>query len=330
LSDSYLAEVIQQARDEDFERERSQQKEMGWSDIAGCRAYMGYRLDGEWATDDTDEWRAIAGTALHDGWLTPVRRAALDRVGHQAEFGPVVEYRGVRGHPDEVNYTLGEITDFKFPTLSTAKLFEDAEVLNQRFAQPMGYAAAVMETERWKAAAPPHRVDRPWVRLLVCPVDGKFSDWKVYERDFDRDLADAAVERYLDTLERRVRGERLPQDMPWHFCERACEFFSLCRGGPEPDDLPEIKDPELAAAVEMYGLAKEAASEADRTKKEMRAIIHGLRGKARGWKVYTSRGGSAKVPDMARIEADYAESDMDVPMKREPRAGALNVNRIKQ
>ena len=62
---SWIDDVIKHVRDYDASRPRSLQAQPGWSEVGGCRAYLGFRLDGAWPTDDTDTWGAIRGTAIH-------------------------------------------------------------------------------------------------------------------------------------------------------------------------------------------------------------------------------------------------------------------------
>jgi hypothetical protein len=321
-----LDEVVSQVTAWDDARQRSQQTAIGWSQVAGCRRYMGYRMAGEWATDDTDNWRAIAGTALH-GWLGEVRRASIKAADEHAEFEPEVSYQGIPGHVDEVNFTRGEVTDYKFPSKASAELWHDPKVLAEKMIQPHGYGAALLG----RLGGDPSKVT---VRLLVAPVDGTFADWWVHEEPLDLSVADAAVERYLEAEAMYQAGQELPRDKPLWWCSRFCEFATLCRPGldgeREEDDLPAVDDEELAAAVERYGLAREQASEADAVKKQVGPLIRGLRGTARGWKITTSAPGYDWKPDKDQIEADYAASGLEVPMRRYPKMGALNVTRVKQ
>lgn len=322
----YLAEVTAQAAEWDAARDRSQQTEIGWSAVAGCRRHMGYRLDGEWATDDSDSWRAIAGTALH-AWLGEVRSAALEAAGKEAYFELECSYKGIPGHADEVIVDDRQVTDWKFPAKASAELWHDPKVLAEKMIQPHGYGAALLD----QLGGDPSQIT---VRLLVAPVDGKFSDWWMHEEPLDLDIADAAAMRVAEVHDMRADGLELPRDKPAWWCSQWCEFASLCRPGlaerDEDEDLPEINDEELAAAVEAYGLAKERASEAEAVKKRLRPLIHGLRGTARGWRVTTSPPGYAGwTQDSAQIDRDYAASGLEVPMWRPPKTGALNVTRIK-
>lgn len=316
---SYLTEAIQQVQAWDDARPRSQQTEVGWSGVYGCRAWLGFMAAGEWATEDTDTWRACAGTALH-AWIQDIRGDATTE--DDVEFEVPLNYRGIPGNSDEVNWTRGEITDYKFPSLKSARLWADPEVLDERFTQIQGYAAAVMETQRWKNRFGDS--DRePLTRFLICPVDGTFADWVTYERPFDRAVADLAADRYAEVkavVALRQAGmvsEPLPKDKPLHFCQRFCEFFSLCRGGDKPDVGEEITDPMLASAVERYGLAREQIAGSYKTCDELRPMVEGLKGHARGWRVwYATPGRDQWEPDMDTIRADYEQQGLTVPMKQ--------------
>lgn len=329
----YLAEVQAQVTAWDDARERSQQQEVGWSQVAGCRRYMGYRMAGEWATDDTDPWRAIAGTALH-AWLGEVRRselraarrADLQAAGKEAWFEEECRYGGIPGHADEVIPGDRQVTDWKFPSKASADLWHDPKVLAEKMIQPHGYGSALLE----RLGGDPSRVI---VRLMVAPVDGTFADWWVHEESLSLAVADAAVERYREAEAMYQSGQDLPRDKPVWWCARFCEFASLCRpglSGEREEDLPEIGDEELAAAVERYGLAKEQASEAEAVKDRVAPLIRGLRGTARGWRVTTSAPAYDWKPDKDQIESDYAASGLEMPMRRYPRKGSLNVTRVKQ
>jgi PD-(D/E)XK nuclease superfamily len=311
---TYLTEIVAQVRAWDAARARSQQQEVGWSGIFGCRAWLGYILAQEWATEDTDTWRAIAGTALHE-WLQSVREKTL--ANEIVAFELAVKYKGIPGHIDEVNFTRGEITDYKFPSLKSARLWDDPEVQDQRFIQPQGYAAAVVGSAQWRVHAPDP--DHATVRILCAPVDGTFSDWKTYERPFDRSVADRAVENYEQVQLAHARGEELPKDKPLHFCKRFCEFYSTCRGGEtETTALPEITDPYLAAAIERYGLASEAIHAGYKVRDELRPVLEGLRGRARGFKVFMSRSRARDkwVWDDDAIREVFAAQGLEIPMKQ--------------
>lgn len=328
----YLSEVQSQVIAWDQARARSQQRELGWSDMGGCRAQMGFRLRDEWATDDVDDWPAIKGTVLHE-WLTGIRRDAAGGIpasNFRMSWDVATEYGGIRGHVDEIDWASGVITDWKFTKLASLRVWDDPEVLDERFIQPQGYCAGVMfnapmgSLAHWKP---------PMVRLMVAPVDGTFADWRVYERPFDQDVADMAVQRYQIVQEQVIAGETdLPRDKPYHFCEHWCEFFQACRGGQDQRPMEEITDPEIAAAIEAYGLALEAEREADATKKAVAPLLRGARGRARGFTVSMTRPGAGRmVPDQKEVEQVFGAHGWDVPYIPVPgKPASLRVQRSKK
>jgi hypothetical protein len=311
---TWIEETVKRVRDFDAARPRSLQASVGWSEVGGCRAALGFRLDGAWASDDTDTWAAQRGTALHE-YLGPV----LDGPGVRIEVDTI--YRGIPGHADIVEPDA--VDDIKTTSLANSKLWaEDHSLLRPKRVQVHGYAAGLVD-----AGELPEDCT---VRLLVVPVDGTFADWWAYEEPFDRALADEGADRLEWVRDRMAAGEPLPKDMPYAWCQSWCSFFSLCREGGQLEGEP-ITDPELAAAVAAYGEANARYSAAEKDKKRLAPMIRGLRGIAGEWRVSTGEPGDDKeVPDEGAIIADYAERGAPVPMTTRPgSAGRLTVTRIK-
>lgn len=330
MSEDYLDCLIDDVRSWDGARERSLQTAVGISELHGCRAYLGFRIRGTEETDIRDGWRATAGTSLHE-WMTGVRAEAAIIRGEEVDFELAVSYRGVPGHSDEVNYSRGEVIDWKFPTKALAKVWDDPDVQAERFIQVHAYGAAVIATPKWKALAPdPANMT---VRIVVAPVDGSFGDWTSYSMPLDVEAADEAVARFEEVQSLVAANLDLPRDKPWFWCSRYCEFFTACRGGGYGPAIryPQITDEEVAAMVERYGQAVEQAREADQVKKALAPQLAGIRGAARGWQVRMSRPGQDRwVPDLEAIEQHYEQIDLPVPLtKKEGRAAYVIVDREK-
>ena len=190
---SFLDEVIKRVRDDDAARPRSVQAETGWSEVGGCRAYLGFRLDGAWPSEEPDNWAAIRGTALH---------AHLEEVlaGPGVLTEVTTSYRGIPGHADLVRPGAAECWDFKTTRLANSQTWRSsARALRQKRIQVHGYAAGLVE-----AGTLPEDCT---VGLLVIPVDGSFADWWAYEEPFDRSLADEGADRLAWVRERMAAGE---------------------------------------------------------------------------------------------------------------------------
>lgn len=313
---NWIEQTVKRVRDFDAARPRSLQRAVGWSEVGGCRAAIGFRLDGAFTTDDTDTWAAQRGTALHE-YIGPI----LGGPGVRVEVD--TSYRGIPGHADLVE--PDSVTDIKTTTLANSKLWAgDRSLLRPKRIQAHGYAAGLVD-----AGELPEDCT---VRLLVIPVDGTFADWWAYEEPFDRSLADEGADRLEDVRARLAAGETLPKDKPYAFCEKWCSYFSLCREAEDTKALPEITDPEAARAVTRYGELNAAIKPLADEKETIAPLVRGLRGTTGDWRVSTGRPGEDKdVPDLDAIYAEYAERGEQVPMTTKPgNAPRLTVTRIKK
>jgi len=279
------------------------------------RSAIGYRLDRAFASE-TDTWAGQRGTAVHD-YVLPILAAATG-----ARIEVPTEYRGIPGHADLVDG--GSVTDAKSTTLANSKLWaDDTSLLKPKLIQAHGYAAGLVDAGELPADCT--------VRILVIPVDGKFGDWWAYEEPFDRAVADEGAERLEWVRDRLEAGMPLPKDKPYAWCADWCGFFDLCRTPAEAEELAEIEDPEIKAAVIGYGEAGARYSAAEKDKKRYASLIRGLHAKAGEWKVTTTAPGEAKWElDEDAVRAEYAERGADVPEVLKPgSAPKLSVTRIK-
>ena len=324
--ESYLEQSRDLARRWDAARPRTKQQAIGWSGMADCRAYLGYKLAGTWPTDEPDKGRAIFGTALHSWWTHLRRKECHDR-GIPAAFGVPVSYGGITGTLDEVLWPAEpggrfEVTDYKMPKLSSVRLWDDDDFLNELFVQPHGYAAGILEPAAQEYAAkvlaergePPvpwtgHDLDPDAciVRLLGMPVNGNMSDWAAYERPFTRAGARRRPAPPASRSARpRPKGTSCRRTSPPCSACTWCEFATACRGGEEPRELELITDPQLAAAVDAYGLAGELIAANEKIQAEDRGTSStNARGRTEGgFKIWRGRGNPAKIEfDDAAVEA---------------------------
>lgn len=316
---AWIDDTIKQVRDWDSSRPRSLQAEVGWSEVGGCRARMGFRLDGTWPSDDTDNWAAIRGTAIH----TLMETVLGVRPENHTEI--VTSYRGIPGHAD-LMVDPTSVTDHKSTTLANSRRWrEDTSLLRPKRNQGHGYAAGLVD-----AGLLPENCT---VRLLIIPVDGTFEDWWAYEEPFDRALADEGADRLEDVRRRMEAGEALPKDEPYSWCSRFCEFFSLCRSQDDPEAAEIITDPDLVSAISTYGAAVSVEGAARKTKEGLAPLIRGLRGTTADgeWRISLSeRGGPKEVPDEDTIRADYVARGEALPMISTPGSKpSLRVTKIK-
>jgi hypothetical protein len=315
---TFLEDVIKQVRDWDAARPRSSQQAVGWSELGGCRAHLGYRLAGTWPSDDPDTWAAVRGTAIHN-----LLEEIVTGPGVLTEID--TEYRGIPGHADLVLPDSKAVWDWKSSRLASIRLWQsDPAVLRQKRIQVAGYAAGLVD-----AGILPEDCT---VGLVAIPVDGTYADWWCWQEPFDRALADEGADRLEWVQARQAAGEHLPKDMPLPFCTSYCEFVSICRGQDDPETAEEITDPELVAAVARYGEATKQVTALYKEKDSLAEMIRGLRGTAGDWRISLSRPGEPKpVLDEEWVRADYAARGESVPeVMKAGSAPRLSVTRVRK
>ena len=316
---SFLEDTIKRVRDYDAGRPRSMQKAVGWSEVGGCRAYLGFRESGEWASDEPDSWGAARGTAIHK----LLEEILSGEPGFRTEV--TTAYRGIPGHADLIVIDDSSVTDHKTTRLANSRLWRSgSEAMWQKRVQINGYAAGLIEAGELPEDAT--------VRLLVIPVDGTFDDWWCHEEPFSRELADAGADRLEAVRDAMSRGERLPKDKPYAWCRDWCEFFSICREPSDENAAETITDPELVAAIARYGETAGQITQLYKVKDGLAEQIRGLRGVAGEWRISLSKEGEKKpVLDEDWIRADYAARGEEIPVVLKPGAAPrLNVTRIKK
>ena len=315
----FLDGIIKHVRDYDASRPRSLQAEPGWSEVGGCRAYLGFRLDGAWESDETDSWGATRGTAVHK-YLETI---FSDLPGFRTEV--TTRYRGIPGHADLVLIDDTSVTDWKTTKLVNSRLWQSSpEVLWEKRVQANGYAAGLVEAGELPEDA--------LVRIAVLPVDGTYADWWCWEETFDRAIADWGADRLEQVRADQAAGVSLAKDKPYPYCREWCGFFSLCRAQDDPDAAEEITDPEYAAAIAAYGEAAQQVTALGKEKDRLADLIRGLRGTAGEWRISLSKSGDPKtVLDEDAVADFYAQRGQAVPVIVRPgNAPRLSVTRIKR
>lgn len=315
----FLDGIIKHVKAYDASRPRSLQAEPGWSEVGGCRSYLGFRLDGAWESDETDSWGATRGTAIHKYLETIL----ADLPGFRTEV--TTYYRGIPGHADLVLIDDTSVTDWKTTKLVNSQLWQTSpEVLWEKRVQANGYAAGLVDSGELPEGA--------LVRIAVLPVDGTYADWWCWEETFDRSIADWGADRLEKVRADQAAGEYLAKDKPYAYCREWCSFFSLCRSQDDPDAAEKITDPEFVAAIAAYGEATQKVTALGKEKDRLADVIRGLRGTAGEWRISLSKEGEKKLAlDEAAVRADYAARGEPTPeFWKAGSAPRLNVTRIKR
>lgn len=244
---------------------RAQQREIGWSDIGGCRRRARYILDGYEPVNKVSSVIAMIGKAIH-----AQLKEVLDALGMPAEWE--IFYAGIRGHFDRYETEFSRLCDTK---TVTSRFLESLKLHGPPIShiwQLSGYAAGMIVAG---------------YAVKTCRLDYLTRDtgeeWQ-YEWHFDpKDVADA-LEWLKDV--REVPFDLVPRDYePDSAWCRGCPFGGkdggICWSGGVPDrDWRSVLVKEGAKpaqlAEELFLLRKQA-KQMDARVKELKGALDALR-----------------------------------------------------
>lgn len=301
----------------DRQRPRSQQREIGWSEIGGCKRRAGYRLAGQEPTNPGSSVQAVMGTAIHDAVAAILAQTAGpdDLAEHPVTFA------GVRGHLDRYEAATWTVVDVK---TTTSRWLEHIRIhgadRDHRW-QVHGYGAALIAAGRKVR----------WVRIDYIARDTG-EEYSVVER-FDPTVLRAA----LDWIDEVRSGD--VEDMPREyapdgpFCQH-CPFFDACWEGAVPGRDPRsvlyVEDPDARAWAERLWQAQLDAKDAKKRIDEAKGALDALRPNDEGSAV-VDVGGPAPLKftvgrpqkrlDTEQVKREYAQAGAKPPMKetRQPK-----------
>jgi hypothetical protein len=244
---------------------RSQQRELGWSDIGGCRRRARYVLDGYEPVNQVSSVVAMIGTAVHKQI-----QAVLEALGLPAEWE--VEYAGIKGHFDRYEEEFHRLVDTK--TISSRYL-ESLKLHGPPTAnrwQVSGYAAGMIING---------------YKVKTCRLDYLTRDtgeeWQ-YEWYFDPQDVKDALEWLKDVKD--VPFDLVPRDYePDSAWCQGCPFGGrdggICWQGGVPDRDPRsvmlAEGVKAAEAAQELFLLRKQIKDMDARAKELKGILDGLR-----------------------------------------------------
>lgn len=202
----------------DRSRPRSRQRELGWSELGGCRRRAGYRLAGVEPTNPGGSLQAVMGTAIHD--------AVQQRLNEIAAAEDLVEYEvvfaGIKGHLDRYEAATATLVDVKTTSSRWLEHIKLHGPDRSHLFQLGGYGAALI-TKGYK-------VKRVVIDYLARDT-GELYRW---EKPFDPQWTRDAL-AWLDAV-RGVDLEMLNRDYApdTAFCGH-CPFRTACWEGAVPN-----------------------------------------------------------------------------------------------
>lgn len=242
----------------DRQRPRSRQRELGWSEVGGCRRRAGYRLAGTQPTNPGGSVQAVLGTAIHEA----VQQRLNETAGPDDLVEYAVEFAGIPGHIDRYEANTEDLIDVK---TTSSRFLETIKVdgpPRSHLWQVNGYAAALIAQKSKKV-----RVRRIIIDYIARDT-GELYRW-TGKPDL-KAVRDALAwlklvrETPLDMLNRDYAPEG-------PFCQH-CPFFSTCWDGAvtgrDPRSVLFVEHPDGAAwAAELDAVRKQKKALAELEKK---------------------------------------------------------------
>ena len=216
----------------DNNRARSQQVEIGVSQIGGCRTQVWLQLQDAERTNDTLKLPALMGTAIHK-----MIEEALVADWNEFQMEREVEYDGLKGHIDLYVPSIGAVVDWKTTKLKNLDYFPSKQ---QRW-QVHLYAFLLS-----KNAETPKTVT-----LVGIPRDGDERHIKIHTENYDEQMAMDALLWLADVKERTEAPA--PERYAAQFCQHYCPYFGdVCQGKGKEVSTETITDDVVIGAVDKY------------------------------------------------------------------------------
>ena len=185
-------------------RPRSNQVQIGPSELGGCRRKVWYRLNDQPETNDNElKLAAIMGTAIHGAI-----ESALDG-REDLMIETEVEYNGMKAHIDLFIPSSGDVVDWKTVKKQNLSYFPSQQ---QRW-QVQVYGYLLDKSGKGK----PRRVN-----LVAIPRDGDERDIKVYSEDYDESVALEALS-WLEAI--KVSSEAPSPERDESYCKFYCKYY---------------------------------------------------------------------------------------------------------
>jgi hypothetical protein len=270
----------------DANRDRSQQSKrggLGMSSLGFCRNHAVLTLR-QTPHDEPDvppegieigTWPAQVGSAIHE-WIDHALADKDALLGYQ--IGPVTATfpqsgTTVSGIPDI--FLPGENALIDVKTKNRLEYVKrsgpDQNMVFQRHAYAMGLIDAGIARDDGTLLVGNAFFDRSGVDKRPYVVLSSFDPTLTPQIDM-------WIEDILYAYE---HNEPAPQDKPYDFCERFCEFFTTCRGVMEDTHDPTlILDDEVVSAVGMYAEGQALAREARRLQDIAKPLLADANGRA--------------------------------------------------
>lgn len=257
--------LIKALHEKENQRGRSNQVQIGPSELGGCRRKVWYRLNGQPETNDNElKLAAIMGTAIH---------AAIENAlgtNKEVVLEQTVEYGGMKAHVDCYIPSIGAVVDWKTVKAKNLNYFPS---MQQRW-QVQVYGYLISKSGLGKVQT---------VSLVAIPRDGDERDILVHTENYDETIALEA----LNWLEAIKTSDAVPNpERDEGYCKFYCKYYDAsgemgCVGLKKErikTELPVLEDAEASNNALHYLQIDEQIKNLEAKKNELRDNLLGITG----------------------------------------------------
>ena len=254
----------------DNSRARSQQTQVGPSELGGCRRKVWYRLNAQPETNENElKLAAIMGTAIHSAIESAINHADPKHEKYVVE--QEVEYGGMKAHIDLWIPETGDVVDWKTVKKSNLSYFPSTQ-------------------QRWQVQVYGYLLDKSGkgkpvnVNLVAIARDGDERDIKVHSEPYDPSIAEEAL-NWLAAIKETTEAPEPERDES--YCKFYCKYYDPsgelgCIGlkkkdGQTPNDNL-IADPDADKAALLYLQLDSQIKELENQQVSIKEQLAGLSG----------------------------------------------------
>ena len=249
-------------------RPRSNQVQIGPSELGGCRRKVYYRLHDQHETN-TDEMKlaAIMGTAIHSAIEQAIAMADPD--GKKYVVEQEVEYGDMKAHIDLWIPETGDVVDWKTVKKTNLAYFPSTQ-------------------QRWQVQVYGYLLDKSGkgkpvnVNLVAIARDGDERDIKVHSEPYEPAIAEEAL-RWLAEVKTATEAPAPERDES--YCKFYCKYYDAsgdigCVGLKKKDGPTEvvIADPDADRAALLYLQLGQQIKELEAQQDSLKESLVGLLG----------------------------------------------------
>lgn len=295
-------------------RARSNQVQIGPSELGGCRRKVYYRLHDQHPTNDNEmKLAAIMGTAIHAAIENAIELA--DPEGKKYLVEQEVEYGDMKAHIDLWIPETGDVVDWKTVKKTNLSYFPSTQ---QRW-QVQVYGYLIEKSGKGKPTT---------VNLVAIPRDGDERDIKVHSEPYDPAIAEEAL-NWLAAVKEATSAPEPERDE--NYCKFYCKYYDAsgdigCVGLKKKDGSGTednlIADPDADKAALLYlqlgAQIKELEAQQDSLKESLAGLLGVTQsGLAINWTTVAGR----KTVDTKALE----DSGIAIPYKEGKESQRLTI-----